>query len=235
MRRSALACMLVLWASPPAAAQVPYRVSWWDAASVTAAGALAVLPAALALPQGPPSCAPCDPASLPAIDRAALHTFSDPAGSASTVLLAGVVGFAGLAAFDGRPSGEARGNAAVLANALAWSAAATQWLKVLVHRPRPVLYTAAAPSAAALADSRRSFPSGHAAAAFAAATSYVALAGRLRLPRRTRNAILLYAGAAGVSALRVAAGKHFPTDVAGGALLGSGVGWIVAAIHPRVE
>src|SRR2546427_2994218 len=41
-----------------------------------------------------------------------------------------------------------------------------------------------------------------------------------------------YAGAVGVSALRVAAGKHFPTDVAAGAALGSGIGWLVATIHP---
>ena len=138
MRRSVLACTMVLWVFPPAAAQVPYRASWWDAASVAAAGTLAVLPTALGLPHGPPPCAPCDPASLPGIDRAALHTFSGPAGTASTVLLASVVGFAGLAALEGLPSAEARGNAAVLADALAWSAAATQWLKVLVHRHRPV-------------------------------------------------------------------------------------------------
>jgi membrane-associated phospholipid phosphatase len=232
MRPSVLACTMVLWASLSAAAQAPYRASWREAASVAVAGGLAVLPSAIGLPHGPPSCAPCDPASLPGIDRAALHTFSGPAGTASAVLLVGVVGFAGLAAIDGRPSNEVRGNAAVFANALAWSAAATQWLKVLVHRHRPVLYTAAAPAAAAEADSRRSFPSGHAAAAFAAATSYAALARHQRLRHRTRNAILLYAGAAGVSALRVAAGKHFPTDVAGGALLGSGVGWLVARIHP---
>jgi membrane-associated phospholipid phosphatase len=31
----------------------------------------------------------------------------------------------------------------------------------------------------------------------------------------------------------MAGGKHFPTDVIGGALLGSGIGWLVAAVHPR--
>jgi membrane-associated phospholipid phosphatase len=44
--------------------------------------------------------------------------------------------------------------------------------------------------------------------------------------------VLLYAGALGVAALRVAAGKHFPTDVAGGAALGSSVGWLAATLHP---
>jgi hypothetical protein len=82
MRPSVLACTMVLWASPPAAAQVPYRASWWEAASVAAAGGLAVLPSAIGLPHGPPSCAPCDRASLPGIDRAALQTFSGPAAPA---------------------------------------------------------------------------------------------------------------------------------------------------------
>jgi len=44
--------------------------------------------------------------------------------------------------------------------------------------------------------------------------------------------VLLYAGALGVSVLRVAAGKHFPTDVLGGAALGTGIGWLVAKVHP---
>src|SRR3989454_1234564 len=97
--------------------------------------------------------------------------------------------------------------------------------------PISVLYTAAAPAAESDPNNRRSFPSGHAALAFAAATSYTVLAGRERLPHRTRNAVLLYAGAVGISALRVAGGKHFPTDVAGGAALGAGIGWLVATIH----
>jgi len=30
----------------------------------------------------------------------------------------------------------------------------------------------------------------------------------------------------------VFAGKHFPTDVLAGAVLGSGIGWLVPTIHP---
>lgn len=235
MHRVALACIFLLASAPSAVGQAPYRVTWRDAAAVTAAGGLAVLPSLLDLPHGPPACAPCDPASLPGIDRAALHTFSGPASTASNTLLVGVVGFVGVAALHGRPASEGRGNAVVLANSLAWSAAATQWLKVLTRRSRPVLYTAEAAAAASRVDSRRSFPSGHAAVAFAAATSYAILAHRQRRPHRTRNAILFYAGAAGVSALRVAAGKHFPTDVAGGALVGGGIAWLVATVHPAAR
>jgi len=95
-----------------------------------------------------------------------------------------------------------------------------------------VLYTADAPAAASSPDNRRSFPSGHASVAFAAATSYLVMARREGLRHSTRNAVLLYTGALGVAALRVAAGKHFPTDVAGGAALGIGIGWLAARVHP---
>jgi len=214
------------------AGQAPYRATWWDAASVVTAVGFGLIPAAAGFPHGLPSCAPCDPASLPGIDRVALHTFSGGAGTASTALLGGVVGFASLVALDGATATQARGRVAVYGNSLAWTFAATEWLKALVHRSRPVLYTADAPAAASSPDNRRSFPSGHASVAFAAATSYLVMARRERLPHRTRNAVLLYTGALGVAALRVAAGKHFPTDVAGGAALGVGIGWLAARVHP---
>src|SRR5437588_741600 len=180
-------------------------------------------------PHGPPPCAlPCDPASLPGIDHLALHTFSGSAATASSVLLASVVVSSGLASLAGATPAQVRGHAAVYANALTWTLAASQWLKVLAHRSRPVLYTAEAAAAASDRENRRSFPSSHAALAFSAAAAYVAMAGRERLPHRTRNAVLLYAASLGVAMLRVSAGQHFPTDVAGGAALGTGIGWLAA-------
>jgi membrane-associated phospholipid phosphatase len=232
MRPLAVAITLLTVAARPAATQDAYRVGWWDAASVVAVGGLSLIPEAAGLPRGAPPCAPCDPASLPAIDHAALHTFSGPAGTASSVLLAGVVAGSGLASLAGATPAQGRGHAAVYANGLTWTLAASQWLKVLAHRSRPVLYTAAGPGAASDPDNRRSFPSTHAALAFAATTAYVVMAGRERLPHRTRNAALLYAASLGVAALRVSAGQHFPTDVAGGAALGVGIGWLAARVHP---
>ena len=232
MPRFSLALAMCVVAVRAAVAQAPYRAGWWDAASVAAGGAIAIAPLIAGLPQGPPPCAPCDPASLPGIDHAALHTFSRPAGTASHVLLVAVGGFAALASADSVNVAAVRSHVAVFANALVWTEATTQWLKVLAHRSRPVLYTAAAPAAASNRDNRRSFPSGHSAAAFSLATAYVAMARREHLPHRARNAVLLLGGAAAVAALRVAAGQHFPTDVLGGAVIGGGVGWLAAAVHP---
>src|SRR2546430_2753591 len=91
MRPLAVAITLLTVAAQPAATQDRYRVAWWDAASVLVAGGLSIIPQAAGLPRGAPPCAPCDPAALPGIDHAALHTFSASAGTASSVLLAGVV------------------------------------------------------------------------------------------------------------------------------------------------
>lgn len=232
MRRLTAALVLFAVSGPSALAQAPYSLRWGDAVSVFAAGVAALIPEATKLPKAAPSCAPCDPASLPGIDRAALHTFSGAAGTASNALLAGVVGFAGVASLDGANGAQRRGHVAVFANSLAWTYAATDWMKVVVRRKRPVLYTPGAVAAAIDPNSQRSFPSGHASVAFAAATTYLMVARRERLPHRTRNALFLYAGALGVSALRVAAGKHFPSDVVGGAALGTGIGWLAAKVHP---
>src|SRR3989454_4544922 len=179
MRWSAAAGML-LSALPRARACAQagpiYRAWWWDAASVGAAGALFVLPMALDLPQGPPSCAPCDPTTVPTVDRSALQTFSDGAETASDVVLAGVAGLTAFASLHGLPAAQWRGNFAMLANAAAWTAASTEWLKVVIRRKRPGLYTSGAAAAAADRANQQPFPSTHPPPAFAAATAYPVLA-----------------------------------------------------------
>lgn len=209
-----------------------YRVTWGDAASVGTAGVLYLLPSSLGLPHGGPSCAPCDPGTLPGVDRWGLRPLSPTAGRASDLVLTGVAGFAVFAGRRDMPSAQWRGNLAVFANTATWTAATTEWLKVVVRRKRPVLYTGDAAAAATDPDNQQSLPSSHTAFAFAAAASYAVIARRQHLPHRTRNTLLLFGGAVGVGALRVAAGKHFPTDVLAGAALGSAIGWVVPTIHP---
>src|SRR5206468_12663338 len=95
----------------------PYRATWADAVTVGTAGVLYVLPGALWLPHGAPSCAPCDPATLPGVDRWAVRTVSEPADAATDVVPASQAGFTAVTPLRGLPPGLLRGNYVVLAYA----------------------------------------------------------------------------------------------------------------------
>src|SRR2546425_7271602 len=143
MPRGLFVVLVVALAPRPIVGQQPtppYRVTWGDAVSVGAAGVLYVLPGTLGLPHGGPSCAPCDPASLPGVDRWALRPFSGTPAAASSLLLVGVAGSAAFFSVNRLAGEQARGNAAVLTNSVAWTAVTTEWLKGMVRRKRPVLY-----------------------------------------------------------------------------------------------
>lgn len=228
---AAVATALVLPVAAPAQVSGPvYTSGWQDAAAILAGGGLALAAMRVVPPATP--CAPCDPASLPGIDAWVVGANSSAARAGSNVLVVSVVAGSALASVSGLDHERARGNAAVLVNAAVWSTAASEWLKIAFHRSRPVLYTADAPAAADDPDNRESLPSGHTTLAFATATAYAVMAERQHLPHAGRNTALLYIGATGVAALRVAGGKHFPTDVLAGAALGAGVGWLTARLHP---
>src|SRR6266566_3850072 len=165
MRRvvAAVVVMSLPARATPAQAPPPARSgpTWADAGWVAAAGVLYVLPGALGLPQGAPSCAPCDPATLPGFDRWAVRPVVHAAAVASSAALLGVAGWTALAGLQGLPADRWRDNVARFAEATSWTAASTEWLKVLVRRKRPVLYTSDAVAAAADRDNQKSLPSGH--------------------------------------------------------------------------
>ena len=82
-------------------------------------------------------------------------------------------------------------------------------------------------------DSEMSFPSGHASLSAAAAVSaarMLSLSGSTRRQRTLAWSTALVA-ASTTAALRVAAGKHHPTDVIAGFALGAGLGWLMPTLH----
>jgi len=110
----------------------------------------------------------------------------------------------------------------VIAVAVAdWS---SMGLKALVDRPRPPLRYSEPKTLVALPHDA-SFPSGHAATSFAAATMLAFAFPRL--------APFLYVLAAAVAFSRVYVGVHYPLDVIGGAVLGALVAVVLKLLVSR--
>lgn len=188
----------------------------------------------------PTHCRVCSPGRLDAwLQDALVWSHPGRASTASDVLGVGVpAAAAGALALSGWQAGGA-GTAAedLLVTAEATSAAilATQVVKLSVGRLRPSAYHA--PAAPRGPDAFFSFWSGHTAAAFGAAAAAGQVA-RLRGYRSWRWILGLgLAGAAACGYLRVAADRHWSTDVLAGAAVGTsaGLGLPVLLHRPRGE
>ena len=206
-------------------AQVPDSipaVTLRDAVSVGVASVLLVTPRATGWGTGLPDCAPCNRGDVPGFDRWAIGLPNRTWAWASNV---GVLAVAAFVTADlARRRDGARTVAALEAGL--WAAGLTEVLKAAVGRPRPVLYTTDAPAEAGNAGNARSFPSGHTSVAFAFATTY--WLSRRDLDGKPGALGWLALGvAAGVGVSRVAAAKHFPSDVLAGAVLGTASGLVV--------
>jgi Membrane-associated phospholipid phosphatase len=119
------------------------------------------------------------------------------------------------------------------AEALSWTYAAKNCLKYFFPKERPYAYYSDSLSGDLLAESNQSFPSGHTALAFCAATSFAVLSLELAGDEAATPWLVAggYALATSVGVLRVVSGNHFIGDVAAGALLGSAIGYGVSIVH----
>ncbi len=176
-------------------------------------------------------------------DRWNAGTWNPRAAIASDVLVWGVGGAMLYADLGHAATGPATGVAAwrpfledalILAQAYTWNSAVNLNVRAARLHPRPFVYGTAAPESERVKnEAAGSFYSGHASAAFLGAV-YVSLV----YPRRHvgfEHTEWLWAGslaaATGVAATRVAAGKHYPSDVVAGAAIGSLVAWGFVQLH----
>lgn len=179
-------------------------------------------------PSGPPA-----ERDLWAVDRIALRRSSAGADLASTLLQDALI-VAGPAGLFAAGRGDWRLGlklALIEVEVLIAAASASQFVKAVAHRPRPEVYRGAAGGRA----SYESFYSGHTSVSFAAVVGAASLY-CWAFPEDRVMPWVFAAGlglAAGVGVLRVAAGKHFPTDVLAGAAAGSLIGWGIPALHRR--
>lgn len=201
-------------------------------------------------------CGMCDPSTINGLDRRVIGNVNEPARIVSDVGLVTAIaapfvlglGDALLQRSRDRPAWKRRHlpgwgkEAVVLFETLSVNIAVTNVVKLAVRRPRPYSYDADSTIGDPTEDEARlSFFSGHTSIAFAMATSF-AYVFQARHPRSKWVAPVWALGmslASVTGVARVAAGKHFWTDVIVGAAVGTSIGLLVPALHrnasaPRV-
>lgn len=120
---------------------------------------------------------------------------------------------------------------------LAVTNAVTTVVKLAVARPRPYTYAAGYDATTARHDDGLSYFSGH-TSIVAATSSTLAYLAFVEAPGSARAYATLGAGVVAtstVATLRIRAGKHFPTDVLTGAIVGAAIGTLVPHLHRRTQ
>lgn len=126
----------------------------------------------------------------------------------------------------------------ILFQTLSITLGATALMGLAIDRPRPFVYNEnVSLQTRSEGDAATSFPSGHTSLSFSMATAYSIIYTK-RHPDSGWVAplwIFTHGLAATAAALRVEAGKHYPTDIVGGAVLGSAIGLLVPLLHFAAE
>jgi len=230
--------LLLAVSAPPQALQAPpksiYRVVPAVDAPILALGVLAIaLPYAFAGDLIHPRC-PCSAAEVNSLDRHVIgnhNKFLDDLSDAT----AGVVLVAPplLDALDVGLSPTLLEDVTVYGETLAMNGALVTAAKYTVQRPLPRTY-AGDPTLLHRPGGYRSFYSGH-VSVVVAALSVTAFTLDTRHHQHIWPWLLAVGMGAMVAAERVAAGRHFYTDVAVGAVAGAAVGTLVPLAHRRAN
>ena len=236
--------ILLAFATPCTASQVqesfPYELDQRLDVGLTAGGVALIAGAAAAYwgqePLTVEEIEPLDPADINGFDRSATAQWSPTARDVSNALvltlMAAPLGLA-IATPGSRQSWTV---AAMYGEVLLVGNGLGELLNGVTNRTRPFVYNRDPdiPDEARFeVDARRSFPSGHTTNAFAAAVFLSSVYAKLHPGSSART--LIWAGSLTLAAttgyMRYQGGKHYPTDIISGAIIGSLVGWGVPKLH----
>jgi membrane-associated phospholipid phosphatase len=183
---------------------------------------------------------PCDPKGLSKFDRGTIGKHSkawDHIGTYGLFVIAGgaILGSAldnALSDSDQRFRGFAA-DALVIVEATGLSTFFTHAIRYGIRRPRPTQYAGAVDVDMSAQERHLSFPSGHATSTTAITTAF-ATTFWLRHPDSPWRWVVAGGGvvAAGLSNYgRVGAGRHFPSDILAGSIIGTAFGILVPLAH----
>lgn len=180
-------------------------------------------------------CAPlCDKKDLNAFDRLTAGRWDPAWTNVSNAGIAVVMAAPAIYLLAEEGPLNALNDAVVIGEAALLASATSTIMTVAAGRPRPFLYSEKAPlEDRNTVDASMSFISSHTAISFAIATSTWMAYRRLHPGSRAHWLVLAIGDAAAtlVGAARMLAGRHFPTDVISGAIVGTSVGVMVPALH----
>ena len=179
-----------------------------------------------------------DIANVPRIDRVATTEWSVSAHRTSNILFGAVVITSVAGSIVNQQGERPLLPVAIIAESALLTSGLTNTVKELVRRPRPYLYNPDVP--ASLYNPREddlSFWSGHTAntAAITFSTACMVQRSEASPGVKTMTWIGAAVAPAAMGYLRVRAGRHFPTDVLTGYLIGAAVGIAVPYFHRNDE
>jgi membrane-associated phospholipid phosphatase len=171
-------------------------------------------------------------------DRSATYNWAPEAGNASDILAAALILSPALLALSEEVRNDFTPVLTMYFQTLILAEALPLTLKGITQRTRPFAYNEDAPlGEKQTPNAKRSFFSGHTSVAFAMAVFLSTVYSDYHPNSHWRHFVwgVSLIAASTVGYLRYAAGKHFPTDIITGAVVGSALGYFIPFIHRTNE